>query len=87
MRPRGEELGDAGGVEPMLREPNRGPEPRASSSNHDRIVGVIHHRVGRGGGEAPGRGGGGGLGLPEAPRHAAAPHLADRGGPWRARAC
>lgn len=37
---------------------------------------MIHHRVGRARGEAPG----GGLGFPEAPRHAAAPHLADRGG-------
>jgi hypothetical protein len=46
MRSCGEELGDAGGVEPMLREPNRRPEPSASSSDHNRIVRVIHHRVG-----------------------------------------
>lgn len=84
VRPRGEELGDASRVEPVLGEPDRRTEPRAAGSHHDRVIRVIHHRVRRrGGGEEPsgggdGGGGGGALALgeaPEATRDAAAPHL------------
>ena len=74
MRPRGEELGDAGGVEAVLREPDGRPETCASCAHHHRVIRVVHHRVRRRGrGEEPG---GGGLCLGEAARDAAAPHLA-----------
>jgi hypothetical protein len=47
VRPRGEELGDAGGVEAVLGEPDRGPEPRAAGPHHHRVIRVIDHRVRR----------------------------------------
>lgn len=74
MRARGEELGDARGVEAVLGEADRRPEPRAAGPHHHRVVGVVDHRVGRRRrGEEPG---GGGLGPGEASRDAAAPHRA-----------
>jgi hypothetical protein len=47
VRARGEELGDACGVEAVLREADRRPEPRAAGPHHHRVVRVVHHRVGR----------------------------------------
>lgn len=47
MRPRGEELGDAGGVEAVLREPDGRPETCASCAHHHRVIRVVHHRVRR----------------------------------------
>lgn len=74
VRARGEELGDARGVEAVLGEADRRPEPRAAGPHHHCVVGVVDHRVGRRRrGEEPG---GGGLGPGEAPRDAAAPHRA-----------
>jgi hypothetical protein len=47
VRARGEELGDARGVEAVLGEADRRPEPRAAGPHHHRVVGVVDHRVGR----------------------------------------
>jgi hypothetical protein len=40
-------VGDACGVEAVLREADRRPEPRAAGPHHHRVVRVVHHRVGR----------------------------------------
>lgn len=45
VRARGEQLGDAGALEPGLAEPNGGPQARSTSTNDDSIIGVINDGV------------------------------------------
>lgn len=45
VRPGGEELGDAGGVEASLRQAKGGSKSRSSGSHHHRVKLVVHDRI------------------------------------------
>jgi hypothetical protein len=45
VRTRWEQFADAGGIEPLLGETEGRAQTTASRADHQRIVGVIHHRI------------------------------------------